>query len=57
MHKKRKPTDYSAPDPSRAARSLHMQHAVWQGSSRAQAVFNLRGYLIIVSLKAGGHEF
>jgi hypothetical protein len=57
MHKKRKPTDYSAPDPSRAARSLHMQRVVLQGSSRAQPIFNLRGSLIIVSLKAGGHEF
>jgi hypothetical protein len=58
MHtKKRKFTDYSPPDSSRAAHPLHMQRAVWKGSGRPQAVFNLQGSLIVVGLKAGGHEF
>jgi hypothetical protein len=57
MHKKIKPIDYSPPEPSRAACPLHMQRAVQQGSGRAQAVFNLRGSLIVMGLKAGGHEF
>jgi hypothetical protein len=57
MHKKRKPTEYSPPDPSRAAHPLNMQRAVRQGLGRAQAVFSLWGTLIAVGLKAGGYEF
>jgi hypothetical protein len=30
---------------------------VLEGSGRAQAIFNLRSTLIVVGLKAGGHEF
>jgi hypothetical protein len=36
---------------------LHVQRAVRLGSGKAQAIFNLRGTLIIVGLKASGHEF